>query len=174
MQRLREATEKVTGEIIKGWFRKSGYLIPGEAAAERPADPNAGVEDRCSLPADARFQRREHVACYDSEGQLRREKEKGKTKWTKYDEINEVEEDLQNISVSKRKAVRPQKRQKVSHCPLPEESCDGQDWGQSQAALPLPLRHHRLWCTVITAGCGKEPRTKCMLLKQFWEKKEKV
>jgi hypothetical protein len=120
VQRLREATEKVTGEMIKGWFRKSGYLIPGEAPAERPADPNAGVADRCSLPADARFQRREHVACYDSEGKLRREKPKGKTKWSKFDEIDEGE-DLQNISVSKRAGVLKQKRQKVNHCPLPEE-----------------------------------------------------
>ena len=110
--------------MIKGWFRKSGYLIPGEAAVERDPDPNAGVVDRCSLPSDARFQRREHIACYDSQGKLRREKKKGKTRWSKYDEIDEDDEDegdLENLSVSKCKAVRPRTRQKVNNCPEPEE-----------------------------------------------------
>jgi transposase len=124
VQRLKEATLKVTGEIIKGWFKKSGFVIPGEAEVERPPDPNAGVVDRCSLPADALFQRREHIVCYSSQGKLRREKKKGRTRWNKYDDIDDDDEDdgdLENLSVSKRKAVRPTKRQKVNNCPPPEE-----------------------------------------------------
>jgi len=50
LQRLREATVKVTGEMIKGWFRKSGYLIPGEQPKERPPDPNADVFPACRRP----------------------------------------------------------------------------------------------------------------------------
>ena len=63
--------------MVMGWFKKSGYLIPGEAPRAIELDPNAGVENRCTLPKNATFQRREHVACYDSEGQLKREKKMG-------------------------------------------------------------------------------------------------
>lgn len=80
--RLREASEKVTGDMIKGWFKKSGYLIPGEEPEAHPVDPNLG-QDRCSLPVDARFQRREHVLCVDANGKTRREKKRGSTRWTK-------------------------------------------------------------------------------------------
>lgn len=51
VRRLREATAKGTGDMIKGWYRKSGYLVPGEQPKERPPDPNGGFADRCSLPA---------------------------------------------------------------------------------------------------------------------------
>ena len=67
IKRLREASDKVTGKMIKGWYLKSGYIIPGEELQVCAADPNAGVTDRCTLPADARFQRREHIACYDDQ-----------------------------------------------------------------------------------------------------------
>ena len=121
VQRLREATSKVTADMIKGWFKKSGYIIPGEAPIQRPADPNAGAE-RCTLPADARFERREHVACYDAEGKLRREKPRGMKRWAKYDQLEDEEAiDLANISVTKRSGVPPRKRAKVAACAQPEE-----------------------------------------------------
>ena len=64
VRRLREATEKVTGYMIMGWFLKCGYLIPGaDPAQERDPDPNEGVENRCTLPKNAKFQAREHIAC---------------------------------------------------------------------------------------------------------------
>jgi hypothetical protein len=44
--RLREASEKVTRNMIKGWFKKSDYIIPGEPSETKPADPNKGKEDR--------------------------------------------------------------------------------------------------------------------------------
>ena len=121
--RIREATSKVDGKMIAGWFRKSGYLIPGEAPREDPPDPNEGVENRCTLPSTAVFERREHVACYDEGGKLRREKKKGQKRWHTYDdEMEEGEEaDLRNISVTKRTAVRPKKRQKLGACAPPEE-----------------------------------------------------
>jgi transposase len=122
LQRIREATAKVDGKMIAGWFRKSGYLIPGEVAREDPPDPNAGVENRCTLPADAVFERREHVACYDEAGKLRREKLKGRKRWGKRDQMEEEEEeDLQNLSVTKRSAVRPKKRARLGACAPPEE-----------------------------------------------------
>ena len=136
VRRIREATEKVTGDMIAGWFRKCGFLLPGESETqERPADPNAGVENRCLLPKNARFEAREHVACFDKHGKLRREKKKGARTWTKYDEMNDQEEekgeegkeeeeeeegDLQNLSVTGRKAVRPKKRVKVGECAPPD------------------------------------------------------
>jgi len=121
IERLREATEKVTGDMIKGWFKKSGYLIPGEPLQERPADPNAG-QARCTLPENAQFERKEAVACYDQEGKLRREKKKGRKRWNRYDEMDDEEaESLENISVVKRKAVRPRKRKKITACAPPEE-----------------------------------------------------
>jgi transposase len=121
--RIREATSKVDGKMIAGWFRKSGYIIPGEAPREDPPDPNEGVENRCTLPSTAVFERREHVACYDEGGKLRREKKKGHKRWNRYDEMEEEEgEDLlRNISVTKRGAVRPKKRQKLGACAPPEE-----------------------------------------------------
>ena len=119
IKRLREASDKVTGKMIKGWYLKSGYIIPGEEPQVRAADPNAGVTDRCTLPADARFQRREHIACYDDQGRLRREKPQGKTKWSKYDEDDEMQ--LKNISVTKRSAIPPRTRPKITACAPPEE-----------------------------------------------------
>jgi hypothetical protein len=122
LARIREATVKVDGTMIAGWFRKSGYIIPGEAPREDAPDPNAGVENRCALPADATFERREHVACYDEAGKLRREKKKGHKRWSQYDELEEEEEtDLRNLSAIKRTAVRPKKRVKVAVCAPPEE-----------------------------------------------------
>jgi transposase len=126
VERLREATAKVTGDMIKGWYRKSGYLIPGEDPVEPPGDPNEGVADRCSLPRDATFQAREHIACFDSVGKLRREKKQGHRTWSKYDEIDtsdEDENDLENLSVSKRKAVAKKRRRRgaADSCQEPEE-----------------------------------------------------
>ena len=51
------------------------------------------------------MQSREHIACYDEKGKLRREKKQGRTKWSKYDEDDEDDEDegdmqLSNISIT--------------------------------------------------------------------------
>jgi transposase len=129
VKRLREATQKVTGDMIAGWFKKCGFLIPGDPEdQERPADPNEGVVDRCALPKDARFEAREHIACFSKDGKLRREKKKGARTWSHYEETNEEEEkqegeedrgDLVDLSVAGRKAIRPQKRVKVAECAQP-------------------------------------------------------
>jgi hypothetical protein len=75
------------------------------------------------------------VACFDRHGKLRREKRKGARTWSnfKYDEMNNQEEgegeeqeqqeeddenDLQNLSVTGRNAVRPKKR--VAECAPPD------------------------------------------------------
>eukprot|EP00466_Bigelowiella_natans_P009341 jgi/Bigna1/76049/fgenesh1_pg.38_\ len=78
LQRIREATAKVSGVMIQNWFKKCGFKVGAEK--EPDVDPNEGVEDRCSLPRRARFQRREHVACADSSGKIRREKKSGHTR----------------------------------------------------------------------------------------------
>jgi hypothetical protein len=82
--RIREATAKITGTMIMNWFRKCGYVVPGAAAESRQDDPNRGVVDRCSLPPDAKFDRREHVSCVDKEGKVRRLKRTGSDRWNTY------------------------------------------------------------------------------------------
>jgi DNA-binding protein H-NS len=68
------------------------------------------------------FERREHVACYDEAGKLRREKKKGHKRWSQYDELEEEEEgDLRSLSATKQSAVRPKKRAKVVACAPPGE-----------------------------------------------------
>jgi hypothetical protein len=49
VQRLREATAKVTGAMIMNWYRKCGFVVAGQPEKERKVDPNKGVKDRCSL-----------------------------------------------------------------------------------------------------------------------------
>ena len=121
LQRIREATAQITASMVAGWFRKSGYIIPGEAPREDPLDPNAGAE-RCTLPADAVFERREHVACFDEAGKLRREKKQGHKRWSQYDTMEDEEAaNLRNLSAVKRSAVRPKKRAKVGACAPPDE-----------------------------------------------------
>jgi hypothetical protein len=82
------------------------------------------------LPKDAKFEAREHVACFDSKGKLRREKRKGARAWGKYDQMDEEEEkgegeegggDLVDLSVAGRKAIRPKKRVKVAECAPPDD-----------------------------------------------------
>jgi transposase len=115
---LRKASDKITGEMIQGWYRKCGFDT-GKLKRKRTTDPNAGTADRCTLPQNAKFQRREHVACFDAEGKLRKEKKVGHSTWSKFDD---KEEDLENLSVSKRKGVLPTTRVKrVGACPEPEE-----------------------------------------------------
>ncbi len=121
VRRLREATENVTGQMIKGWFRKCGFLVPGEDPdQEREPDPNEGVQNRCTLPRTAKFEAREHVSCYSGDGVLRREKRRGHTTWSKYDDAVD-EDDLRDLSVSKRQGVRPKKRVRIEACAPPEE-----------------------------------------------------
>jgi len=122
LHRIREVTAKVDGKMVAGWFRKSGYIISGEVPREDAPHPNAEVENRCTLPANATFEHREHVACYDEAGKLHREKKKGHKRWSQYDALEEEEEaDLRNLSATKRSGVRPKKRVKVAACALPEE-----------------------------------------------------
>jgi len=116
LQRIREATTMVTGEMIQGWFKKSGFIVgPDKPHA---VDPNAGVVDRCSLPKHARFDRKEHVVCADVDGVVQREKKMGHTKWSTY---NEDVGELQNVSVVKRSGLPPKKKHIVRDCPLPDE-----------------------------------------------------
>jgi transposase len=154
VQRIREATDKVDANMISGFYRKCGFLIPGEPEEqERTVDPNAGVENRCTLPKNARFEAKEHVACFDKRGKLRREKRKGARTWSKYDEMDmdnqeegegEAKEkdddanDLQNLSVTGRNAVRPKKRVKIAAC-APPDNGEKTRWtgiGQEPPGIP--------------------------------------
>ena len=116
--RIREAIGRITGDMIKNWFKLAGFMIPGEEE-KRPEDPNLGIVDRCSIGPDAKFDKREHVACFDSEGKLKREKKRGRSRWSLYEEADPGT--LTNMSVSGRKGVLPAKRIKVGGCDLPEE-----------------------------------------------------
>ena len=100
-----------------------GISYPARSHAKiHPTRSNAEVENRCTLPANATFEHREHVACYDEAGKLHREKKKGHKRWSQYDALEEEEEaDLRNLSATKRSGVRPKKRVKVAACALPEE-----------------------------------------------------
>jgi hypothetical protein len=57
----------------------------------------------------------------DANGKTRREKKRGSTRWGKYDDEEFKADELENISVTKRKAVRPRKRKKITACAPPEE-----------------------------------------------------
>jgi len=118
LQRIREATAKVSGVMIQNWFKKCGFKVGVEK--EPDVDPNEGVEDRCSLPRRARFQRREHIACADSSGKIRREKKSGHTRWTRYDDDSKITGTLQNVSVAKRSGVRRRSGRRIQSCPEPD------------------------------------------------------
>ena len=120
--RLREATANITGTTIMNWFRKCGYVIPGRPEPVRAPDPNRGVEDRCSLPREATFDPREHVACFNEAGKLKREKKTGHKRWSHFEEADE-DEDLENLSVTRRSGVLPRKRQVTApeDCAPPDE-----------------------------------------------------
>ena len=117
---LREVCGKLTPQIVMGFYRKAGYVIPGEEEPRGERDPNHGVRDRCSLPSDAQFQPREHVACFSTDGVLRKEKKTGTRKWSKFDN---KKTDLRNLSVTKRGSVKPNKRRKIdpTSCQPPED-----------------------------------------------------
>ena len=145
LKRIREATTKIDGMMVMGWFKKSGYLIPGEAPRAIELDPNAGVENRCTLPKNATFQRREHVACYDAEGQLKREKKTGHKRWSRYDELEEEKADgLRNISVTKRTSV-PQKKRKIVACDIPEGKTRWAGLGEEPEGLFEHASNATLW-----------------------------
>jgi hypothetical protein len=117
LTRVKEYVASVCGNHVMGWYKKSGF-ITGENEVI-PPDPNAGQADRCSLPATARFDRKEHVICVDDSGVVRREKKPRSTRWSKYD--NQVEPgNLQNVSVVKRSGVK-KKRKPIESCAKPAD-----------------------------------------------------
>mgnify|MGYP001799763586 CR=1 FL=1 len=127
LQRVREeATVRVTGTMMRNWFKKCGFRVDGEeddAAEQEDQKRDEEAADRCSLPNDARFARREHVVCVDSEGQVRREKKRRHTRWSKCDEDVD-EKELKNVSVVKRTGIRKKRgtaRTMVISCPRPED-----------------------------------------------------
>jgi hypothetical protein len=117
--RIREATQKITGKFIQGWYKKASFNIGPELL--RPADPNAGVVDRCSLPANARFDRREVVVCVDETGAVKREKKRRHSRWSKYVEDDEMEGTLENVSRVRRSGIPPRKRPRIESCPEPTD-----------------------------------------------------
>lgn len=117
--RIREATAKVTGDMIAGWFRKAGFIV--ERAPERAADPNAGVVDRCRLPKTARFHPKDHVVCMDAEGVVHREKKTRRRGWSKYDSTATTS--LLDVSVTARSGVgQEEKPQLPRDCRKPERT----------------------------------------------------
>jgi hypothetical protein len=117
LQRIREATAKITGKYIEGWYKKASFRTGPEVL--RPADPNAGVVDRCTLPANARFDRREVIVCVGEYGSVKREKKKRHTRWSKYVEDDGIEGTLENVSRVRRSGVRPRKRPRIESCAEP-------------------------------------------------------
>lgn len=129
--RLREASDKIDGRMIANWYKKCGFIIPGSDPEQTrdPPDPANGegsADARCFLPKNTTFERREHIACFDRDGKLRREKRQGSKKWGKYDELRDSEEDsedesvLHNLSQTKRTGILPKKRVKIAACAPPE------------------------------------------------------
>jgi hypothetical protein len=80
---LRAVSKKITGDMIAHWWKKCGYIIPGDPEENRPEDPHKDA-NLCMLPADAQMEVRQHIACYDSKGNLARHKPPGRKKWKKY------------------------------------------------------------------------------------------
>ena len=119
MQRIREATAKITGKFIQGWYKKASFKTGPEIL--RSADLNAGVVDRCSLPFNARFDRREVIVCVDESGSVRREKKRRHSRWRKYAEDDGIEGTLENVSRVRRSGVRPRKRPRIESCPEPTD-----------------------------------------------------
>jgi len=118
--RIRQASQKITGEFIQGWFKKASFRTGPEVLG--PVDPNAGVADRCSLPVNARFQQREHIVCVDSQGTVKREKKVGHTRFSTYaDHDTETEGTLENVSGVKRAGIPPRKRPRVEVCAEPTD-----------------------------------------------------
>ena len=118
LQRIREATAKIDGHMIRGWFKKSGFIVGPEAPLA--PDPNHGVVDRCTLPKNARFSRKEHILCVDESGHIHREKKPRYTRWTSYSPDDDIDGSLVNMSVVKRSGVR-RKPTRITHCAEPED-----------------------------------------------------
>ena len=106
---IREGASKVTGTMIKNWFKKCGFDTGDPKYI--PVDPNDG-KSRCSLPSDAKFLRREHIVCVDRRGKVRREKLPRHTTWNKYDKYRGT---LQEVSVVKKTGV-PKSERKIDSC----------------------------------------------------------
>ena len=109
VQRIREATDKVTGEMVLGWCKMAGYRI---ALEEKEKDGSEGVVEPvppspCEQTADARFPSRSHVACVTEDGRLMRHKPRGKRKWAQY---KETDEPLIDISADKPGKRAPEPR----------------------------------------------------------------
>jgi transposase len=102
VQRLREGTNKVTGQMILGWCKKAGYKINTVAALAAPDEEEKKVDEDeeivppCNRGADARFRSQEHVTCVTDTGRLMRHKPRGKRRWQVFRVGNEA---LVDISV---------------------------------------------------------------------------
>jgi hypothetical protein len=60
------------------------------------------------LPADARFDRREHVLCVDEAGKVKREKKVRHSTWSRYDDGDDG--DMQNVSLVKQTGIHHRKK----------------------------------------------------------------
>ena len=140
---LRAVSKKITGDMIANWFKKCGYIIPGEPEESRPEDPNKDVPNLCTLAANTKnFEVRQHIACYDTKGELVRHKPPGYKRWKMYtadEDLQNGPEDLQDLSVVKRSGVKPKKRRRVGECAPPDESAKVRYTGLN--SLPSDLPH---------------------------------
>jgi hypothetical protein len=123
--------------MIQGWFRKAGFDVG--LLVDVPIDPNAG-QDRCTLPADATFLRREHVLCVDRAGITRREKRVRHTTWSRYDKADDIDGELVNVSVVKRKGVKRAAPVNVDDCAPPDDPSKTR-WVGLQRPAPAGLTH---------------------------------
>ena len=114
-QAIKTAADSVTGKMIRNWFKLAGFDVGLPKFI--PVDPNEGKANRCNLPADAKFLRREHVVCVDRKGVVRREKLPRHTTWSQYDKKRRL---LQEVSVVKKAGV-PRADFKIDNCQPPDD-----------------------------------------------------
>jgi hypothetical protein len=88
IKEIRKAADRVTGVMIRNWFKNSGFDVGLPTGV--PVGPNKG-QDRCTLPSDATFLRREHVLCVDEAGRTRREKKVRNKTWSRYDKDADID-----------------------------------------------------------------------------------
>ena len=114
--RIREAVQLISGSMIKNWFKKCGYIVPGEEL-DWADDEQKDQPDPCTLPQDHKFsETRQHIVCVARDGTVAKEKKTRHSTWSKWEE----KPDLQDMSVTKSKGVK-RKRKRVTHCDEPGE-----------------------------------------------------